>query len=371
MKTLAVIFYKYSVIITLLLMLTANTIFLVGCGRVGPPLPPIKYKALVPELLQVRQRGTNLVLTWPKPSAISLQNSKVLRAEILRRDENPNTPPRLPEETFLAEARIVGTLTIKDISAVESNVLSFNDNLVETALTSDVRYRYAIRYSNFSGVPLPLSNYAFLEPISQVARPPENLATELSQDAIKLSWNAPTNNLDNTSPARVVGYNIYRRTKDNNFPDQPINTNPIIETSFEDRQFKFGGNYSYIIRSISPGKDSTIESPDSAEISVKAKDTFAPSSPANVTGAAAASVVSLFWPANTEKDLRGYLIYRADRQDMPQSEWTKLTPSPITTTTFRDERAKVGQIYYYFIIAIDTAGNESKPSSAVEVEVVQ
>ncbi len=373
MKTLAVTYYKKVVIHSFCwALIFAFSAALIGCGRVGPPLPPIKYKALVPEVLQVRQRGTALVITWPKPSVVAIDNSKIARAEILRRDEKADTPARLPEEQFLNEAQIVGTISLKDITTAEANTLVFTDKLPEGGLSSQLRYRYAIRYINFSGASLPLSNYALLEPITAVAKAPETLTSELTQEAIKLSWTPPTSNLDESQPARAVGYNIYRRTKDQlDFPDKPINANLLTNNSFEDKQFRFGNNYIYIVRSVSPGKEGTIESPDSMEVSVKAKDTFPPLAPTNVTGAAAAGISSLFWPANKEKDLKGYLVYRAENKNTPSSQWMKLTPAPITTTTFRDERAQVGKTYFYFITAIDITGNESSPSEAVEIEVVQ
>ncbi|MBI4851284.1 MAG: hypothetical protein HY819_05600 [Acidobacteria bacterium] len=373
MKTLAVIYSKKSFFQRLcwIFVIAFSAIIIAGCGRVGPPLPPIKYKALVPEMLQARQRGTNLILTWPKPGVIAMQNSKVSRAEILRRDETTDTPLRLPEEKFLEEARVIATIPSKDISDAEANTLFFTDTLPAGNLNSTLRYRYAIRYTNFSGASLPLSNYVLVEPTTAIAKAPENPATELTQEAIKLTWSAPAANLDETQPANILGYNIYRRSKDGAFSDQPINSGLITSTSFEDKQFKFGNNYFYIIRSVSSGKNASIESPDSKEILVKAKDTFAPIAPSNVTGAAAAGLVSLFWPANTEKDLRGYFIYRAEKKDAPRSEWTKLTPSAIAATTFRDERAQIGKTYVYFITALDLSNNESLPSEGTEVEAVQ
>ena len=50
-------------------------------------MPPIKHRALVPEALNVTQRGEELILSWPKPGVVVLQESKVVRADILRRDE--------------------------------------------------------------------------------------------------------------------------------------------------------------------------------------------------------------------------------------------------------------------------------------------
>jgi hypothetical protein len=348
------------------------TALIAGCGRVGDPLPPIKHRALVPEALRVAQRGDELILSWPKPGVIALQQSKVTRADILRRDEKVSEPRRLLEDQFIESARIIGSIELKDILGAESRNLQFSDRLQQNGVVdADLRYRYAIRYVQTSGVPLPLSNYAFLEPVSKIARPPSELKVELSQTAIKINWNAPTANFDDSQPAAVIGYNVYRRTKNQPFSDIPINGTPVSTTSFEDRNFRFGSEYFYAIRSVSQGKEGVIESPISEEISLIARDTFAPEKPGNITGAAAAGIVSIFWPANAERDLKGYLIYRAERPGQARSEWVKLTPAPITATTFRDERAQPGKTYYYFIIAIDQTGNESEPSEGVEVEVLQ
>src|ERR1044071_6154170 len=96
------------------------SLVLSSCGRVGSPLPPIKHRALAPESLTVIQRGDGLVLTWPKPGPVALEDSSIIRAEILRRDEKADEPARLPEEQFLEEAHVVGLVTTREITATES-----------------------------------------------------------------------------------------------------------------------------------------------------------------------------------------------------------------------------------------------------------
>lgn len=370
MKISADTYYKFLLLL-ILMTLMASLMTVTGCGRVGDPLPPIRYKALVPEMLRVAQRGDTIILNWPKPGVVAMQQSNVIRADILRRDERSAQPARLTEEQFLDEAKIVGSLTSKEISMTEATTLHFADPLPMGVGNEDIRFRYAIRYVKISGDPFPLSNYALLEPVTQIAQPPTELKTDLTQETIKIDWTAPTANLDSSAPAVVMGYNIYRKAGNENYPEQPLNSTPLVTTSFEDHQFKFGNEYSYIVRSLSQGKDAPIESPSSTEIKIKPKDTFAPIAPANVTGASAASVVSLFWPANSERDIKGYFVYRAESSSAARDTWMKLTPEVITTTTFRDEKAQAGKTYYYFITAIDRAGNESEPSTVATVEVAQ
>jgi fibronectin type 3 domain-containing protein len=352
-------------------LLLATSFISVSCGRVGDPLPPIRQRALQPETVRVVQNGDSLLLTWPKPTANALQQSRIIRAEILRREETTDTPRRLVETDFVEQARIIGTINTRDILAFEGTILQFADPLPLDSPVINPRYRYAIRYIRLAEAALPLSNYAFVDPVRQIARPPAMLQTQQFQDKIQISWNPPTANLDNSTPPVVLGYNIYRRNGQQPFGNQPLNSTPLMATMFEDRQFRFGQKYSYMVRSISAGRDGQIESPSSMEITINATDTFPPTAVTNVTGASAAGIVSLFWPANSERDLRGYYVYRAELANAARSDWQRLTPAAITTTTFRDERAIVGKTYYYFVTALDVADNEGEPSMAVDIEVVQ
>jgi len=42
--------------------------------------------------------------------------------------------------------------------------------------------------------------------------------------------------------------------------------------------------------------------------------------------------------------------------------WLNLTPTLYTKTTFTDLNVESGKTYYYYVVAVDTAGNESLPS---------
>lgn len=341
-------------------------LLLVSCGRVGDPLPPIRYKALVPESLTIGQQGAEIVLGFPKPSQQALERSKVARVEILRRVESADAPRRLTEEEFLDSARIVGSLTSKELLEVDASRVEFLDTLDQNAS----RLRYAIRYVQYNSTPLPLSGYSIIEPTTTVATAPTALTASVTEESIQLKWQPPTTNIDGSTPVNIIGYNIYRRGEKGAY-ENPLNPRPIAENSFNDRQFRFGKEYTYVVRAVSQGSDGVIESENSTELGIAPKDTFPPERPSNLTGAAAAGVVSIFWPSVKSSDLKGYLVYRAERLDAPKDTWTKLTPNPIPATTFKDSSAMTGKIYYYLVTSLDEAGNESAPSEAVEVEVLQ
>jgi fibronectin type 3 domain-containing protein len=81
-----------------------------------------------------------------------------------------------------------------------------------------------------------------------------------------------------------------------------------------------------------------------------------------LSAVASEGAVSLIWEANPEADLAGYLVFRAEGGRPPQP----LTPQPIKETTFRDATPTRGVRYVYTVVALDTAGNRSAPSNAVE-----
>jgi len=121
---------------------------------------------------------------------------------------------------------------------------------------------------------------------------------------------------------------------------------------------------------VSLGTDGAqVESLNSNSLSVSPRDIFAPSAPGRISIAPAPGRLSMFFPANPEADVAGYEIYRSTDPDLPKERWTKLTPALLAKTTFLDENVESGKRYYYYIKAIDRAGNVSPPSE-VESESV-
>jgi hypothetical protein len=105
-----------------------------------------------------------------------------------------------------------------------------------------------------------------------------------------------------------------------------------------------------------------VESAPSPAACVTPKDTFPPAAPTGLAAVASEGAVSLIWTASAEADLAGYLVLRAEPGQAPKP----LTPEPIKETTFRDATVAKGVRYVYTVLAVDTAGNRSAPSNAVE-----
>jgi hypothetical protein len=349
---------------------------------VGPPAPPVRLQIRT-SALAAAQRGATIVLEWPAPPLVAddTNRSYISRAEIYRLVEPRNQEPILDPDDFEEQAETVGVLDrdALDRLAKAGGLFRFTDriDLADPVQLETVRLRYALRYVNKRGQEAALSNLAAVEPAGIVAAAPAGLrVTDQKQDEIRLEWNAPHTNANGTTPVLLGGYNIYRRLSGRAPPTQPLNDQPLTEPFFVDRRFRYGAEYAYFIRAISPGQRGLIESEDSEPVQLTPEDTYPPAAPEPVTLASANGVISLFWPTSPERDVSGYFIYRSDASDAAEpkpgdtgantsTSWTKLTPQPITTTTFRDDRVVLGKKYFYRVAAIDRFQNESKPSAVV------
>jgi hypothetical protein len=169
-----------------------------------------------------------------------------------------------------------------------------------------------------------------------------------------------------------------------------------------DQTAHFGDLYRYTaqrVRSITLGGHSLdLRSVISAPITIPLRDTFPPATPTGlyaVPGQTTATTtnqqpapnqqtptnnqqlttnnlaIDLSWQPNSEPDLAGYIVYRHQLPAPNSTAPTRLTPTPLPGPAYRDITAIPGQTYAYSVTAIDTSGNESKPSPEVQETLPQ
>ena len=86
------------------------------------------------------------------------------------------------------------------------------------------------------------------------------------------------------------------------------NATPMITTQYQDKTFKFGEAYTYFVRAVSLGTEGRqVESLNSNSIEMFQEDKYAPAAPNLTTPNAAPGRIALFWTANSEPDVAGYL----------------------------------------------------------------
>ncbi len=92
-------------------------------------------------------------------------------------------------------------------------------------------------------------------------------------------------------------------------------------------------------------------------------ETTAPAKPTGLTASANSASIKLNWTANSEEDLEGYMVLRADAS----GEWNTIARK-IKSTAFTDNNCRQGEIYRYKIKAIDRSDNISESGDSVEIK---
>ena len=94
------------------------------------------------------------------------------------------------------------------------------------------------------------------------------------------------------------------------------------------------------------------------------EDTTAPAAPGSFSGESMDSAIDLTWGAVDADDLDGYNVYRGTESGVGTSG--DPLEGGLSEAGYTDESAENGTTYYYVVTAVDTADNESDPSSEVE-----
>ena len=342
------------------------------CGKRKPPLPPLERVPQRTEELAGTQRGNQVILVWPAPlrNAGSGSVQSIRRVDVYRVAEKPNAPLALTEDQFATRAILVGSVSYDEIKK-GGPTLSYVDTLELAG--QPTRLRYAIRYVNSAGQRAAFSNFFLMEPAAKVAEPPTLTETgnEKSESAMTLTWTAATRNTDGSTPVNLLGYNVYRLIESKPETDpKPLNQEPVTGTQYQDKRFKFDEHYIYFVRSVSLGTEGKhVESLNSNSLALSQPDRYPPAPPDLNTPNAIPGRIALFWSANSEPDLAGYILFRSTDPNLPQEKWTQITPAAFTRTTFTDTNVETGRTYYYYVLAIDNAGNRSNSSKVVSETV--
>lgn len=111
--------------------------------------------------------------------------------------------------------------------------------------------------------------------------------------------------------------------------------------------------------------DDYYESENGESKKIYVKDTFLPETVKGIYSLAKLDSITIFWNANSEKDLAGYNIYRKGENE---EKFVKINPEIIKRTEYTDIPPMINIKYIYYIVAVDNSlsSNESKPGEKVE-----
>jgi fibronectin type 3 domain-containing protein len=212
------------------------------------------------------------------------------------------------------------------------------------------------------------------------------LEVRVTQNAIELSWPAPTMAAAESTGETLAEYHVYRGELDATganppsddlsqakWKSPPILLAPAQNNSYRDMLFDFGKTYVYQVRSVVIAERNPIESDDSGPVIVTPRDTFPPATPQNVVAAeipdaAGARSVDLSWSINVESDFAGYRVYRSEN---PGQRGPSLQLELLLSPAYRDSSVQPGHHYWYVVTAVDRSGNESASSEAATADLTQ
>ncbi len=332
-----------------------------ACGRKTNPLIPESPRPEAVQNIKAVTRDAVAYLSWPLPTknieGKSMDSSTIKQIRVYRAE--------FGKERKKARYKLYSEIdmTAPAPAAVRNNVVFWSDRNVKY----DETYGYRIRSLSARGGISAYSEEVFVKPVLSLSSPQGFVALGLDS-YVMLSWEPVRTRLDGTPVLGFIGYNIYRGVEKGLYAETPVNAAPVTATSYRDSGVVNGRTYYYVVRSVDSPSLPGNESPDSAESSAKPTDLTPPSRPTGLTVVAGADRVFLTWNENKERDLAGYYVYRSIRSG---SNFERLTDKLLMRTTFSDETAKSGVTYYYIITAVDSSGNESKPSEEGKVRFVK
>ncbi len=361
----------------LFLLFSILFMFFIFCGKKGPLQTPIVRIPKRVENVVLTQRGAKAFLRWKNPVNYIDGNPIVGLSEVeiwlLEKDWSEIETPELIEtdepveinweKEFKNEGRLLLTITkeklpdyIFDVEQ-ENPVMQFIYPLEKDFLSK--KYLFSLRVRD-----IRRRKSLYSTPISfeakMLSHPPVNFIAEVFADKILLQWAPPGENIDQSTPPLISGYNVYRAVE----KSKAVRLNPALikGRTYEDKTFNFGTTYSYFVRVSSSESFPYHESEDSEVLEISPKDNFAPAPPKGVVLVMGPDILSLSWDANQESDLGGYRVWKRAEGE---SEFAVLMKEPILENTYTDTSVEKNIRYYYAITSMDKAGNESQKSKTI------
>ncbi len=315
------------------LLLPLVAMVLGGCGYPGEPYPPALRRPVPVSDLAVIQRGTKLYMRFTVPSTTT---EGIVLKEAPELDIRVGPPPQggWNQDVWAGSAIRVPADSIK----VAKNVASV-EFPVEPIIGKSVIV--GVRVLGPKGVSLGWSNLESLA-IVQPLPTPLGLTAKDGPDSVLLDWHA-------TAPE----FRVFRRevgVVDWTF----AGSSP--RASYADPDVVYGKEYEYFVQSVEKAGERYAESEVSEFLKFKPTDRFPPVAPSGLSVIIGTKSVELVWDRNGERDFASYRVYRDG----------KMIAEGIAAPSYSDAAVVNGRKYSYRVSALDTAGNESAKSVAVE-----
>lgn len=365
----------------------ALCLILASCAQTGAPLPPSLELPKPPTDLRATRKGNHVTLTWSEPILTTdRQSVRYLGATLICRSlEFEISACGNPDATVPAPSNItqrVGSRrsrTQPKSALPPAEVQTYIDTVPTASESQDptAELTYAVEVLNRSDRGAGLSNRVHVPAIATLL-PPRDLATELTDDGVVLTWTnadeSQTVAVSSPASSRVIEhrYRIYRRDEGSG-KDTVAGEIPVGETGsakFTDSSFDWEKIYLYRVTVVSIVKRSDgeiqVEGDDTPPVRVIAHDVFPPSIPGGLqaaySGEGQKPFIDLIWAPVTNSDLAGYNVYRSEANGAATPQSVKLNSELTKSPSYRDSAVEAGKTYRYSISSVDVRGNESRRS---------
>jgi fibronectin type 3 domain-containing protein len=147
---------------------------------------------------------------------------------------------------------------------------------------------------------------------------------------------------------KYTGFHVYRSVNEN-LPFvfwERLTDEPIKEGNFNDPTAEIGQRYFYKLTQIDANGNESAPITPKSSFTDHAGNTF---------------------EQNPLVDFAGYNMYRSADKEVPLDRWERRNKEPIPTTEFKDEGVQSGEVYFYYVRAVDSKGNESAPGEVMRV----
>lgn len=247
---------------------------------------------------------------------------------------------------------------------------------VDSTATMGQTVTYRLETLNLSNKPIGKSTTRTLKIQPDIPIAPQDLKAEAKGREIKFQWRFPTASEEQDD--KVIQFHLYRalnkKDREGREMFEKINPTPIIRNANTT-----SGTYTWIA-----GSNATRETffvvaqtisgqfgQQSETTTITLVDNIPPDPLPGVTIVAYRDgSLQLTWPQSLTPDAAGYHILRSPRfEDGYEKLLTQMMP--LNQTTFTDRKDLIsGKAYYYSMVVVDAAGNESERSNPV-MEIVK
>uniref|UniRef100_UPI0011B06C26 malectin domain-containing carbohydrate-binding protein n=1 Tax=Cryobacterium sp. Y82 TaxID=2045017 RepID=UPI0011B06C26 len=193
------------------------------------------------------------------------------------------------------------------------------------------------------------------------AAPTENVAS-VDGENLRLDWAASTS-------SDTVGYRVYRATAPQvSIAGTPLTGSTLLTSPrFLDESVVAGTTYYYVVTAVDAADNESAASNEATGLYAVTPDTEAPTAPTTLTTVGGDSLVQLNWSASSSEDTIGYHVYRSLEPAAQLSGEIVSGAAPVTAVSYIDTTVTNGTTYFYVVLAVDLAANESAGSNEVAV----